>query len=167
MQHIFKYSSKHCSAASGSAASGVFFSWLNYSLALQRHTGPTALLQALTLRHMRSNDYSTTKIFVDNFLCRLIVSALLHHNNDTYIHTCMHTYINKYHLITILRNLTANAIFFQFKPLLFLVQNYSFWDYDFLSILVHFNSVLVISYLIFKSSSCLLPEFRNDLNSLI
>ncbi len=28
----------------------------------------TAVLQALTLGHMRSNDYSTTKIFVDNFL---------------------------------------------------------------------------------------------------
>ncbi len=41
---------------------------LNYSLALQRHTGQTAVLQALTLGHMRSNDYSRTKIFVDNIL---------------------------------------------------------------------------------------------------
>ncbi len=37
----------------------------NYSLALQHHTGQTALLQALTLGHMGSNDYSTKKIFVD------------------------------------------------------------------------------------------------------
>ncbi len=41
---------------------------LNYILSLQRHTGQTAVLQALALGHMRSNDYSTTKIFVDNFL---------------------------------------------------------------------------------------------------
>ncbi len=41
---------------------------LNYSLALQRHTGQTAVLQALTLGHMRSNNYSMTKIFVDNLL---------------------------------------------------------------------------------------------------
>ncbi len=41
---------------------------LNYSLSLQRHTGQTAVLQALTLGHMRSNNYSTTQIFVDNFL---------------------------------------------------------------------------------------------------
>ncbi len=31
-------------------------------------TGQTAVLHALTLGHMRSNDYSTTKIFVVNFL---------------------------------------------------------------------------------------------------
>ncbi len=41
---------------------------LNYSLVLQHHAGQTAVLQALTLGHMRSNEYSTTKIFVDNFL---------------------------------------------------------------------------------------------------
>ncbi len=40
----------------------------NYSLALQRHAGQTAVLQAFTLGHMRSNDYLTTEIFVDNFL---------------------------------------------------------------------------------------------------
>ncbi len=47
---------------------------LNYSLALQRHTGQIAVLQALKLGHMRYNDYSTTKIFVDNFLL-LIMST--------------------------------------------------------------------------------------------
>ncbi len=36
---------------------------LNYSLVLQRYTGQTAVLQALTLEHMRSNEYSATKIF--------------------------------------------------------------------------------------------------------
>ncbi len=41
---------------------------LNYSLTLQCHAGQTAVLQALKLGHMRSNDYSTTEIFVDNFL---------------------------------------------------------------------------------------------------
>ncbi len=41
---------------------------LNCIISLQRHTGQTAVLQALALGHMRSNDYSTTKIFVDNFL---------------------------------------------------------------------------------------------------
>ncbi len=45
---------------------------LNYILALQRHTGQTAVLQALTLGHMRSNNYSTTKIFVDNFLLSIM-----------------------------------------------------------------------------------------------
>ncbi len=37
-----------------------------YILALQRHAGQPAVLQALTLGHMGSNDYSTTEIFVDN-----------------------------------------------------------------------------------------------------
>ncbi len=32
---------------------------LNYSLALQRHNGQTAVLQALALGHLRSNVYST------------------------------------------------------------------------------------------------------------
>ncbi len=41
---------------------------LNYSLALQCHTGKTAVLQAPTFGHMRSNDYSTTQIFVNNLL---------------------------------------------------------------------------------------------------
>ncbi len=41
---------------------------LNYSLMLQRHAGQTAVLQALLLGHIRSNDYLTTKIFVDNLL---------------------------------------------------------------------------------------------------
>ncbi len=34
--------------------------------------GQTAVLQALTLGHMRSNDYSTTTIFVDNFLLSIM-----------------------------------------------------------------------------------------------
>ncbi len=38
------------------------------SLALQRHAGQTAVLQALTLGPIRSNDYSATKIFLNNFL---------------------------------------------------------------------------------------------------
>ncbi len=46
----------------------VFISWIASRRALQRHTGQTAVLLALTLGQMRSNDYSTTKIFVDNFL---------------------------------------------------------------------------------------------------
>ncbi len=53
------FSLKHCELHPGG---------LNYSLALQRHTGQTAVLQALTLGQMRSNDHLTTKIFVDNFL---------------------------------------------------------------------------------------------------
>ncbi len=35
----------------------------NYTVALQRHTGQTTLLQALTWGHKRSNDYSTTHFF--------------------------------------------------------------------------------------------------------
>ncbi len=38
-------------------------------LTLQRHAGQPVVLQALTLGHMRSNDYSTTKIFVFFFYC--------------------------------------------------------------------------------------------------
>ncbi len=49
----------------------LFFSSLeldqNYILALQRHAGQAALLQATTLGQIRSDDYSTTEIFVDNF----------------------------------------------------------------------------------------------------
>ncbi len=45
---------------------------LNYSLVLQRHTGQTAVLQVLTLGHMRSTDYSTTKRFVDSFLLSIM-----------------------------------------------------------------------------------------------
>ncbi len=41
---------------------------VNYSLVLQRQTGQTAVLQAPALDHMRSNDCSTTEIFVDNFV---------------------------------------------------------------------------------------------------
>ncbi len=37
-------------------------------LALQRHAGQTAVLQALTLGHLGSNDYLMTEIFVDNFV---------------------------------------------------------------------------------------------------
>ncbi len=44
----------------------------NYSLALQRHTVQTAVLQTLTLGHIRSNNYSTTEIFVDNFLLLIV-----------------------------------------------------------------------------------------------
>ncbi len=66
MQYIFTYSSK-CRSSSAAFFSEVlcvsFFlelhpGGLNYSLALQRHIGQTAVLQALTLGHMRSNDYS-------------------------------------------------------------------------------------------------------------
>ncbi len=39
---------------------------LNYSLALQRHTGQPAVLQAPTLGHMRSNDYSALLIMMIN-----------------------------------------------------------------------------------------------------
>ncbi len=74
-QYIFTYSSKRRSSLDAVALKCCVCSsldlppgGLNYSLALQRHTGQTAVLQALTLGHMRSNDYSTTKIFVDNFL---------------------------------------------------------------------------------------------------
>ncbi len=79
-QHMFTSSSKHRSAASGS------FGWvwstealssfklhpgeLNYSLVLQRHAGQTAVLQAITWGHMRSNDYSTTKYLSSIFCCR-------------------------------------------------------------------------------------------------
>ncbi len=41
---------------------------LHYSLALQCHAGQTLVLQALTLGQMGSNDYSTTEIFIGNFL---------------------------------------------------------------------------------------------------
>lgn len=44
------------------------FSWIASRRSELVHTGQTAVLQALALGHMRSNDYSTTKIFVDNFL---------------------------------------------------------------------------------------------------
>lgn len=53
---------------------GLDLGGLHYSIALQRPTGQTVLLQAIHKGHMRSKDYSTTKIFVDNFL--FIVSAL-------------------------------------------------------------------------------------------
>ncbi len=43
---------------------------LNYSLALQRHTGQTTVLQARVWGLKRSNNYSVTKIFVDIFYCR-------------------------------------------------------------------------------------------------
>ncbi len=46
---------------------------LNYSFELQRHTGQTTVLQALTLGHMGSNYYSTTKIFVKkNFIVDVV-----------------------------------------------------------------------------------------------
>ncbi len=44
----------------------------NYSFVLQRHAGQTAVLQVLTLGHMRSNDYSTTEISVYNFLLSIM-----------------------------------------------------------------------------------------------
>ncbi len=46
---------------------------------LQRHACQTTVLQALTLGHMRSNNYSTTKIFVDNFL--LLTSSIMSTNH--------------------------------------------------------------------------------------
>ncbi len=46
---------------------GLYVEGLNYSRVLQRHTGQIALLQALTLGHIKSSDNSATKIFVDNF----------------------------------------------------------------------------------------------------
>ncbi len=46
---------------------------------LQRHACQTTVLQALRpLGHMRSNNYSTTKIFVDNFL--LSMSSIMSTN---------------------------------------------------------------------------------------
>ncbi len=56
----------------------------NYSLALQRPTGQTALLQALALGQMRSNDYSTTEIFFDNFL--LLTLSIMTTNRFSPIH---------------------------------------------------------------------------------
>ncbi len=44
----------------------------NESPAVQRHAGQTAVLQALTLGHLGSNVYSTTEIFVDNFLLSIM-----------------------------------------------------------------------------------------------
>lgn len=58
--------------ASASPFIGLQLGGLNYSLALQRLTGQTVLLQALTLSHMTSNDHSTTKIFVDNCLLSML-----------------------------------------------------------------------------------------------
>ncbi len=75
MHYIFTCSSKHHSGSDAfalkrcvSSSFELYPGGLNYSLVLQCHTGQTALLQALTLGHMRSNDYLTTKIFVDNFI---------------------------------------------------------------------------------------------------
>ncbi len=61
-QYIFTYSSKRRSGLGVCSSLKLHPGGLNYSLALQRHTGQTAVLQVLTLGHMRSNDYSTTKI---------------------------------------------------------------------------------------------------------
>ncbi len=72
VQYIFTYSSKRRSSLDQfflkKNSVCVFISWIASRRALQRHTGQTAVLLALTLGQMRSNDYSTTKIFVDNFL---------------------------------------------------------------------------------------------------
>ncbi len=57
---------------------------MNYSLALQRHAGQTAVLQALTLGNMRSNDYSRTKIFVDNFLLLTLSITLTNRCSPSY-----------------------------------------------------------------------------------
>ncbi len=79
-QYIFTYSSKRRSSfrfiRQHLLWSADFFSWIasRRAEALQRHAGQTTVLQALTLGHMRSNDYSTTKIFVDNFLLLSIMS---------------------------------------------------------------------------------------------
>ncbi len=64
----------------------------NYSLALQRHAGQTALLQALTLGHMRSNDYSTTEIFVDNFLLSIMSTNRFSPNIITLKRSCLSVY---------------------------------------------------------------------------
>ncbi len=93
-QHIFTYSSKHRSAASGS------FGWvwsteamssslklhpgdLNCrTLALQLHAGQTAVLQDVTWGHIRSNVYSTTKIFVNGFLLCIMSTNRCNPNMD-------------------------------------------------------------------------------------
>ncbi len=56
---------------------------LNHSLVLQRHTCQTAVMLAVTLAHMRSNDYSTTKIFVDNFLLSTLSIMLINRCSPT------------------------------------------------------------------------------------
>ncbi len=50
---------------------------LNYSLALQRHTGQTAVLQALTLGHMRSK-----QLLDDKNICRQFVIVDVVDNAD-------------------------------------------------------------------------------------
>ncbi len=44
----------------------------DYTLALLRHGGQTAVLQDLALGHMRSNNYSITEIFIDIFLLSIM-----------------------------------------------------------------------------------------------
>ncbi len=64
MQHIFTYSSKR-----HSAASGLFGCVCSEALSsFELHPGGLNYSQALVLGHLRSNDYPTTKIYVDNFL---------------------------------------------------------------------------------------------------
>ncbi len=46
------------------------------SLALQRHASQNAVLQAFTLGHMRSNDYSTTTILVNIFFLLSTLSIM-------------------------------------------------------------------------------------------
>lgn len=60
---------------------------LLYSIALQRSTGQTVLLQALQIGHMTSKDYSITKIFDDHFLVSTLSIMLTNRFSpiDTYI----------------------------------------------------------------------------------
>ncbi len=53
-----------------SSSIGFHLGGLNCSLALQHHTGQTALSQALTLGHMRSINYWTTKYLLIVFYCQ-------------------------------------------------------------------------------------------------
>ncbi len=98
-QFIFTYSSKHHSFLGALGSFGWVWSTealstslkllpgeLNYSLALQCHVH----YRALTLGHMRSNDYSTTKIFVDNFLLYLYFIFIFMHLADAFIQSDLH-----------------------------------------------------------------------------
>ncbi len=62
MQYIFTCFSKLCCVCLSVPSLELHPGELNYSLALQCHAGQTTVLQALTLDHIRSNDYLTTKI---------------------------------------------------------------------------------------------------------
>ncbi len=71
---------------------------LNYTLVLQRHAGQTSVLQAPTLGHMRSEDYLTTKIFVDSFL--LLLSIMSSNRCSPYVQSaCHYCKINPFNVI--------------------------------------------------------------------